>query len=88
MCAVDCVVGTWYITIAIAYISASFVTMRSSSPNLDGARSSGAMKGMDPSPLADSDVSIPISGSRTTTVDPKSARRVDIGVVRVIRILA
>ena len=73
--------STWYITIAIAYISASFVTVRSSSPNLDGARSSGAMKGMDPSPLVDSDVSMHISGSRTTTVDPKSARRVDIGTV-------
>ena len=88
MCAGDCAVSTWYITIAIAYISASFVTMRSSSPNLDGARSSGAMKGIDPSPLAGSGVSIRISRSRTTTVDPKSARHVETGLVLVIRILA
>ena len=83
----DFAVSTWCITIAIAYISASFVTVRSSSPNLDGERSSGAMKGTDPSPLAESDVSIRISGSRTTIVDPKSARHVDTGLVLVIRIL-
>ena len=84
----DCVVKTWYIAIAIAYMSASFVGVRSYSPNLDGARSSGAMKWMDPSPPGDSDISISSIGSTTTFVDPKSARHVDTGLVLVIRILA
>jgi len=56
-------VGTWYITIDIAYVSASFVGVHFSSPNLDGTRSSGAMKGVVPPPTSDFDDSISRPGS-------------------------
>ena len=42
------VVHTWYTTIAIEYMSASFEGVYASSPNLEGTRSSGGAKGVDP----------------------------------------
>ena len=78
---------TWYITIPIAYMSAPFVGMHLSSPNLDGTRSSGAMKGVVPPPASDFEGSIPRLGSYTMVMNPKSARHAVTGLF-VIRILA
>jgi hypothetical protein len=82
------VAGTWNITIDIAYMSASFVGVHFSIPNLDGTRSSGAMKGVVPPPTSDFDDSIPRLGSCTMVMNPKSARHAETGLVLVIRILA
>ena len=84
----DCLVSTWYIVIAIAYTSASIVDAHFSSLNLDGKRSSGAMKGVVPPPASDFDDSIPRLGSCTMVINPKSARHAETGLVLVIRILA
>ena len=79
---------TWYIAIAIAYTSATFVGAHLSNPNLDGTRSSGAMKGVVPPATADFDDSISRPGSCTIVMNPKSARHAETGVVFVIRMLA
>ena len=79
---------TWYITIPIAYMSASFVGMHSSSPNLDGTRSSGAMKGVAPPPTTSSDDSIPRLGLHTMVANSKSVRHAVMGLAFVIRMLA
>ena len=84
----DRAVRTWYITIAVAYMSASFVGLHFSSPNLDGTRSSGAMKGVVPPPAWDFDDSISRLGSCTMVINPKSARHAETGLVFVIRMLA
>ena len=81
-------VPTWYITIAIAYMSASFVGVHFSSPNLDGTRNSGAMKGVAPLPDADSDDSTPRLGSHTVVANSKPVRHAEMGLVFVIRMLA
>ena len=82
------VVRTWYITIAIAYMSASFAGVRLPSPNIDGTRVSGAMKGVVPPPTSDFDDSILRLGSSTMDMNPKSARHADTGLLFVIRMLA
>jgi hypothetical protein len=79
-------VQTWYIAIAIAYISASFEGMHLSSPNLEGTRSSGAIKGVVPPPTSDFHDSR--LGSCTMVMSPKSARHAVTGLEFVIRILA
>ena len=79
---------TWYITIAIAYTSASIVGARPSKPNLDGTRSSGAMKGVVPRSTSDFDNSILRFGSSTMVVNLKFARHAETGSVLVINILA
>ena len=81
-------VRTWYITIPIAYMSASFVGVHFSSPNHDGIRSSGAMKGVDPPPIVDFDGSIPRLGSHTMVMNPKSARHAETGLVFMIKMSA
>jgi hypothetical protein len=78
---------TWYIVIAIAYVSASFEGVHLPSPNLEGTRSSGAMKGVVPPPTLDFDDSIPRLGSCTMVMNPKSARHAVMGLAFVIRIL-
>ena len=83
-----CWVHTWYITIAIAYTSASFVGVDFSCPNLDGTRSSGDMKGVVPPATVDFDDSIPRFGSCTMVMNPKSARHAETGLVFEIRMLA
>jgi hypothetical protein len=50
LCVGHRVVRTWYVAIAIAYMSASLEGVHLSSPNIEGTRSSGAMKGVDPPP--------------------------------------
>jgi hypothetical protein len=81
-------VQTWYITIPIAYMSAPFVGVHLSNPNLDGTRSSGAMKGVAPLPAMDTDDPIPRLGSHTTVANSKSVRHAVIGLAFVIRMLA
>ena len=80
-------VRTWYITVAIAYMSASFVGVHLSSPNLDGTRSSGAMKGVTPPSTMDPEDSIPRLGSHTMVENSKSVRHAVTGLALVIRIL-
>ena len=84
----DRAVPTWYITVAVAYVSASFVGVDFSSPNLDGTRSSGAMKGAVPPLACDFDDSISRLGSCTMVINPKSARHAETGFVFVIKMLA
>ena len=79
---------TWYIVIAIAYTSAPFVGAHLSNPNLDGTRSSGAMKVVVPPATADLGDTISRSGLCTMVMNPKSARHAKTGVVFVIRMLA
>ena len=79
---------TWYVTIPIAYMSASFVGVYSSSPNRDGRRSSGAMKGVVALPSIDSGGSISRLGSHTMVINPKSARHAETGLVFVIKMSA
>jgi len=79
---------TWYITIAIAHMSACFVGVHLSNPNLEGTRSSGAMKGVVPPSFTDLDDSIPRSGSCTMVMNPKSARHAVTGSRLVIRMFA
>jgi hypothetical protein len=55
---------------------------------MDGTRSCGAMKEVDPPPSSDDDDSIPGLWSCTMVVNPKSARHAETGSVLVIRILA
>ena len=81
-------VPTWYITIPIAYMSASFVGVHLSNPNLDGTRSSGAMNGVAPPSAMDSDGSIPRLGSHTMVANSKSVRHAVTGLAFVIRTLA
>jgi len=81
-------VRTWYITIPIAYMSACFVCVHFSSPNRDGRRSSGGVKGVVPSPAWDFDDSISRLGSYTIVMNPKSARHAETGLVFVIRMSA
>ena len=81
-------VRTSYITIPIAYMSASFEGVHMSSPNFGGTRSSGAMKGVVPPPSWDFDDSISRLGSYTIDMNPKSARHAVTGLVFLIRILA
>jgi len=69
-------------------MSASFVGVRSSSPNLDGARSSGAIKGVVPLSFSDFDDSIARFGSCTMVINPKSVRHAVTGLAGVITILA
>lgn len=69
-------------------MSASLEGEHLSSPNLDGARSSGAMKGVVPPPSSDFDDSIPRPGSCTMDMNPKSARHAVTGLAFVIRIFA
>jgi hypothetical protein len=70
-------------------MSASFVgEPLKSSPNCDGTRRSGAMKGVVPPSTSVFDDSIPRLGSSTTVINPKSARHAETGLVLVIRILA
>ena len=73
---------TWYVTIAIAYISASFEGMHLSSPNLNGTIGPGAMKGVVPVKSSE-----PISrlGSYTMDMNPESARHAVTGLVFLIR---
>lgn len=78
-------IRTWYITIPIAYMSASFVCVHLSSPNRDGTRSSGAMKGVVPPPARDFDESISRLGSYTMVMNPKSARHAETGLVFMIK---
>lgn len=54
---------TRYITIAVTYASASFIGVHFPSPNTDGARCSGATKGVFFPPVWDFDDSIPRPGS-------------------------
>jgi hypothetical protein len=82
------VVHTWYITIAIAYTSASFEGVHLSSPNLEGTRSSGAIKGVVPPPTSDFAELTPRLGSCTMVMNPKSARHAVTGLAFVIRMLA
>jgi hypothetical protein len=82
------VVRTWYITIAIAYMSASFDGVHLSSPNLEGTRSSGAIKGVVPPPTVEFADSISRLGSCTMVMNPKSARHAVTGLAFVIRIFA
>lgn len=82
------VVRTWYTTIAIEYTSASFEGMRLSSPSLEGTRSSGAIKVVNPPPTVESEGSIPRLGSCTMVMDPKPARHAVTGLAFVIRMLA
>ena len=81
-------VRTWYITIAIAYMSASFEGIDPSSPNLDGTRSSGTMGGVVSPPISNSNHPIPRLGSWTMVMNPKFARHAVTGLVFVIKILA
>ena len=69
-------------------MSASFEGAHFSSPNLDGTRSSGAMKGVVPPPAVDFDDSNPRPGSYTIDMNPKSARHAVTGLVFLIRIFA
>lgn len=85
MCSVDDVKYTWYITIAIAYTSASPEGTHPSNPNLYGLRTSGAMKGMVPSYAMDDEDSISRLGSFTMIVNPKPATHAETGLVFVIR---
>ena len=62
--------------------------MHSFSPNLDGARSSGAMKGVVPSPTVDLDDCISRLGSYMIVANSESVRHAETGSVSVIRILA
>ena len=69
-------------------MSASFVSLHLSIPNIDGTRSSGAMKGVVPPPIsADVDFTSKL-GSGTMVMSPKSARHAETGVPFVMRILA
>ena len=79
---------TWYIAIAIAYTSVPFVGAHLSNPNLDGTRSSGAMKGVVPPATADIGDTISRLGSYTMVMNPKSARHAETGLVFIIRMLA
>lgn len=69
-------------------MSASFVDVHFSSPNLDGKRSSGAIKGVAPPPTMDSDNSTPRLGSHMMVANSKSARHAVTGLAFVIRMLA
>ena len=69
-------------------MSASFEGKHLSNPNLDGTRSSGAMKGVVPPPTVELDESIPRLGSYTIDMNPKSARHAVTGLVFLIKILA
>ena len=81
-------IRAWYVTIPIAYMSASFVGVHLSSPDCDGRRSSGAMKGVVPSPAWDFEDSISRLGSHTMVMNPKSARHAETGLVFVIKMSA
>lgn len=69
-------------------MSASFEGVHLLSPNLDGTRSSGAMKGVVPPPASDPDGSILRLGSYTIVMNPKSARHAVTGLEFAIRMLA
>jgi hypothetical protein len=82
------VVGTWYIAIAIAYMSPSFEGAHLSNPNLEGTRSSGAIKGVVSSLTVNAEDSILRFGSCTMVMNPKSARHAVTGLEFVIRMFA
>ena len=81
-------VRTWYMTIPSAYMSAAFVGVHFSSPNLDGKRSSGAMKRVAHLPTMGSKDSVPGLESHTMVANSKPLRHAVTGLAFVIRILA
>ena len=68
-------------------MSASFEGVHLSSPNLDGTRCSGGMKGVVPSHSSASGGSISRFGSYRMVMNPKSARHAVTGLAFEIRIL-
>ena len=72
----------------MAYMSASFEGVHLSSPNLDGTRCSGGMKGVLPPNSWAFAASIHNSGSSTIDMNPKSVRHAVMGLVFAIRMLA
>ena len=69
-------------------MSASFKGVSLASPNLDGTRCSGGMKGVVPPNSWDFDDSISRLGSYTMVMNPKSARHAVTGLAFEIRMLA
>jgi len=69
-------------------MSAAFVGVHFSSPNLDGKRSSGAMKIVAPLPTTGSKDSVPRLGSHMTVANSKPVRHAVTGLAFVIRMLA